>query len=159
MRKDAIRETLTGLGVILSLLFVAMEIRANTDAVRGATMQGITEQAVSSLMTAATIPEFRSGVVKASAGDLEELSSDEETVLGISYAAALISAENRFRQSQLGLLDGTSILGGEGGTYANPFFGAYWEANRARYPSDFAAHVEANLLPLVRDRTPMPLAR
>ena len=41
MKRAAIRETLTGLGVVLSLIFVAVEIRTNTDAIRGATIQGI----------------------------------------------------------------------------------------------------------------------
>jgi hypothetical protein len=43
MNRDALRETLTGMGVVLSLIFVALEIRANTEAVRGTTIQGIAE--------------------------------------------------------------------------------------------------------------------
>ncbi|HSG08647.1 MAG TPA: hypothetical protein VLA36_09820 [Longimicrobiales bacterium] len=34
MNQDAVRETLTGVGVVLSLVFVAFEIRANTEAAR-----------------------------------------------------------------------------------------------------------------------------
>jgi len=152
MTKEAIRETLTGLGVILSLLLVAMEIRANTEAVEGATIQGIAEQGVSALMDAAAIPEVRSGLMKSSAGDFSQLTVDEEVALTFLYSAALRISENRFRQANLGLVDDAAILGASGASYGHPFFGAYWAVRRSAYSSDFAAYVDATIVPLVRDR-------
>lgn len=159
MSREAARETLTALGVILSLIFVAMEIRANTEAVEGATIQGIAEQGVGALMDAAAIPEVRSGLWKSSTGDLDQLTVDEEVALALVYSAGLRVAENRFRQANLGLVDDGAILGGAGASYAHPFFGAFWAVRRSSYPSDFAAYVDATIVPLVRDSVPWIVPR
>ena len=59
MRKTSWIDVLTGLGIIFSLIFVASEIRGNTKAVRGATMQGITDQSLSLSMALVSTPELR----------------------------------------------------------------------------------------------------
>lgn len=151
MSKDAARETLTALGVILSLIFVAMEIRANTEAVEGSTMQGIADQGVGALMGTAAIPEARSGLWKSSEGEFDQLTVDEEVALALIYSAALRIAENRFRQAHLGLIDDGTVLGGGAAGYSHPFFGAFWAARRSSYPSDFAAYVDTAIIPQVRD--------
>lgn len=151
---------MTATGVILSLIFVALEIRANTEAVvEGATIQGIAEQGVGALMDAAAIPEVRSGLWKSSAGDLNQLTPDEEVALTLLYSAALRVAENRFRQANLALVDDAAILGGAGASCAHPFFGAFWASRRPLYPSDFAAYVDATIVPLVRDSIPWIVPR
>jgi len=159
MNSETAREMVTATGVILSLIFVALEIRANTEAVEGATIQGIAEQGVGTLMDAAAIPEARSGLWKSAAGDLGQLTPDEEVALTLLYSAALRIAENRFRQASLGLVDDAAILGGAGASYAHPFFGAFWAARRPLYPSDFAAYVDTTIVPLVRDSIPWVVPR
>ena len=79
MNKTAIRETLTGLSVVLTLLFVAVEIRSNTDAVRGATIQGIADQYLNITIASMETPEIRSGWAKAAAGRIDELSVELES--------------------------------------------------------------------------------
>ena len=147
MNKEAVRETLTGLGVVLSLVFVAFEIRANTEAVRGATIQGIADQYLEITVSSMETPEVRSGWAKAAAGRSSELTLDEEIALNWYYNGILRIAENRFRQVELSLIDFEVISGGAP-EFRSPFFRTYWEARRDLYAPDFAAHVDLDLLPL-----------
>lgn len=150
MNKHSVRETLTGLGVVLSLAFVAFEIRANTEAVRGATIQGIADQYLDLTVASMETPEVRTGWAKAAAGRADELTLDEEIALNWYYNGVLRIAENRFRQVELSIIDFEVISGGAP-EFRSPFFRTYWEARRALYSPDFAAHVDRDLLPLSTD--------
>lgn len=147
MKKAAIRETLTGLGVVLSLIFVAMEIRTNTDAIRGATIQGIADQYINISIASMGIPEVRSGWAKAAVGNNHELTIDEEIALNWYYNGILRIAENRFRQFELSIIK-LHVVSGGAPEFRSPFFRTYWEARRQLYAPDFAAHVDEFLLPL-----------
>lgn len=150
MNKNSVREVLTGIGVVLSLTFVAFEIRANTEAVRGATIQGIADQYLDLTIASMETPEVRSGWAKAAAGRARELTLDEEIALNWYYNGVLRIAENRFRQVRLSIIDHEVISGGAP-EFRSPFFRTYWEARRALYSPDFAAHVDRDLLPLSAD--------
>lgn len=150
MNKVAVRETLTGLGVVLSLIFVALEIRANTEAVRGATIQGIADQYLEITLSSMETPEVRSGWAKAAAGRSDELTLDEEIALNWYYNGILRIAENRFRQVELSIIE-LEVISGGAPEFRSPFFRTYWEARRAQYSPDFAAHVDRDLLPLAAD--------
>jgi hypothetical protein len=147
MNKTVLRETLTGLGVVLSLIFVALEIRANTEAVRGATIQGIADQYLEITLSSMETPEVRSGWAKAAAGRIDELTLDEEIALNWYYNGILRIAENRFRQVELSIIDFEVISGGAP-EFRSPFFRTYWEARRELYSPDFVSHVDRDLLPL-----------
>ena len=112
MNKTAIRETLTGLSVVLSLIFVAMEIRTNTDAIRGATIQGIADQYLDITVASMQTPEVRSGWAKAAAGNEQQLTIDEEIALNWYYNGILRIAENRFRQIELSIIKLHVVSGG-----------------------------------------------
>ena len=154
MNKQAIREVLTSLGVVLSLVFVAMEIRGNTEAVRGSTIQGIADQSIAVSLAAAEIPELRSAFRKSNAGQLEALTDDEIVAMGLLYNSVMRIAENRFRQIELGIITEPRLVGGANTVYRNPFFARFWEARRTEYPLDFVAYVDAFLLPLGEDSVP-----
>lgn len=146
----AVRETLTGLGVVLSLIFVAFEIRANTEAVKGATIQGIADQYLEITLSSMETPEVRSGWAKAAAGRAAELTLDEEIALNWYYNGILRIAENRFRQVELSIIE-LEVVSGGAPEFRSPFFKTYWEARREQYSGDFAAHVDEYLLPLATD--------
>ena len=147
MNKPAIRETLTGLGVVLSLIFVAMEVRTNTDAIRGATIQGIADQYLDITIASMETPEVRSGWAKAAAGNSHDLTLDEEIALNWYYNGILRIAENRFRQIELSIIK-LNVVSGGAPELRSPFFKTYWQARRELYAPDFAAHVDGLLLPL-----------
>ncbi|NQZ05573.1 MAG: hypothetical protein HRT35_00290 [Algicola sp.] len=150
MNKTAIRETLTGVGVVLSLIFVAMEIRTNTDAIRGATIQGIADQYLSITTASMNNPAVRIGWAKAAAGKSHELTLDEEIALNWYYNGILRIAENRFRQVELSIIK-LHVISGGAPEFRSPFFKTYWEARRHLYAPDFAAHVNELILPLSKD--------
>lgn len=150
MNWNAFREVLTGLGVVLSLIFVAFEIRANTEAVKGATIQGIADQYLEITLSSMETPEVRSGWAKAAAGREDELTLDEEIALNWYYNGILRIAENRFRQVELSIIDFEVVSGGAP-EFRSPFFRVYWDARRHLYSPDFAAHVDRDLLPLSGD--------
>ncbi|MDH5589333.1 MAG: hypothetical protein OEZ65_09800 [Gemmatimonadota bacterium] len=150
MTSTAVRETLTGLGVVLSLVFVAFEIRANTDAVRGATIQGIADQYLAITLASMGTAEVRSGWAKAAAGRMDELTVDEEIALNWYYNGILRIAENRFRQVELSIIE-LEVVSGGAPEFRSPFFKSYWESRRSLYTDDFATHVDKYLLPLATD--------
>ena len=150
MNKIAIRETLTGLSVVLSLIFVAMEIRTNTDAIRGATIQGIADQYLDITIASMETPEVRTGWAKAASGNSHELTLDEEIALNWYYNGILRIAENRFRQVELSIIK-LHVVSGGAPEFRSPFFKIYWEARRQLYAPDFAAHVDELLIPLSKE--------
>ena len=150
MNKTAIRETLTGLSVVLSLIFVAMEVRNNTDAIRGATIQGIADQYLNITTSSMNNPTIRSGWAKAASGNKSELTLDEEIALNWYYNGILRIAENRYRQIELSIIK-LNVISGGAPEFRSPFFKIYWEARRHLYSPDFAAHVNELILPLSKE--------
>lgn len=159
MSKTSIRELIAAGGVILSLLFVGLEIRANTNAVRGATIQGISDQSIAVTLAITGTPELRAGYAKVLAGREKELTLAEEDAVGQIYSAAMRITENRFRQMELGVLDSPRSVGGGAALYRVPFFRAYWATRRSEYPDDFVGYVERVLLPLAQDSVPRIIQR
>ena len=124
-----------------------MEIRTNTDAIRGATIQGIADQYINITIASMETPEVRSGWSKAAAGNTHELTLDEEIALNWYYNGILRIAENRFRQFELSIIK-LHVVSGGAPEFRSPFFRTYWEARRLLYAPDFVAHVDELLLPL-----------
>lgn len=156
---SSIREMIAVGGVVLSLLFVGLEIRANTQAVRGATIQGISDQSITVTLAIAEIPEMRAGWAKVLAGREGELTLEEEDAVTLLYSSAMRISENRFRQMALGVLDSPSSVGGGSGLYRVPFFRAYWATRKSEYPEDFVDYVERALLPIAHDSVPRIIQR
>jgi len=159
VRKASWIDVLTGIGIILSLIFVASEIRTNTKAVRGATMQGVTDQSLNLSLALISVPELRAAYVRAQTGEVSGLTVQEEDMLNAWYGAVLRVAENRFRQRALGTFGNVSAVGGIAPSYRVPFFKAYWAKRRSTYPEDFAVYVDSTLIPLVMDSVPRIISR
>ena len=143
------REAIAALGVILSLLLVASEIRQNTEAVRGETIQGIAEMSVEVVLAGFSDPEFVA-LFERARSDVDSLTAVERARLNWWYNASMRVVENRYRQMNVGLVeDVTEALGGRGGAYQHPYFPIFWEFARNQYPPDFQRWVDDTYLPLV----------
>jgi hypothetical protein len=111
MSGKAIRETLAALGVIASMVFVGLEIRQNTVAVRGTTHQELVNASLSTLQQLAGDPVlasiiFRVNAIERGDGEWTDLNG-VEGVQYFSYTRAMWrNQENAFYQNQLGLLTG-----------------------------------------------------
>ena len=104
MSGKTIRDTLAALGVIASLVFVGLEIRQNTIAVRGATFQDLTSAGGEYMRAMAHNPEASALWIKARQTP-EELTSEEQ--LRYFYMSRTIwhDAQNAYLQYRRGLLD------------------------------------------------------
>lgn len=145
-------ETLGVLGVIGSLIFVALEIRQNTNAVRSSAIQAISEQSFEISMRVAESTELRAIQRAADSGD--ELTADQRDQLFALYSALMRIQQNRFQQLQLGVLDEETLfqVGGRGRGYRSPFFREYWAERESTYPTEFQEFVKQEILPLSAER-------
>lgn len=141
-----IGEVLAALGVIASLVFVAVEVRQNTNAVRGATLQAVSQQSLDLVILGIQDPALREAFL---AAEIEGLTPEQRDLMEWFYAAKLRADENRFRQVELGTLDPSSFQYlSNHFAYRFPEFAAYWARGGQNYAPDFRALVEREFLPM-----------
>jgi hypothetical protein len=145
---------IANIGVLAGLGFLGWEIRQNTQAIEGATMQSFADQSLELSLVGVENPELRIAFARAGRG-LEFVTPEDNSVLTWWYTGLLRVAENRYRQAAVGTLPDTyPFASGSRRALRNPYFGEFWRANRDDYPTDFAEWVDANLIPLVQDSIP-----
>ena len=141
-------ETIGTIAVVLSLIFVAFEIRQNTDAVRSATIQAISEQSFESLAFFVENADLRASFVADQEGTA---TSDQSFQVRSFWAAQLRAQQNRFLQIKLGILDEETASQiraagetGDGGRARS--FARHWETMKRNYPNDFVEYIEASIM-------------
>lgn len=137
---------LGALGVILSLIFVAWEIRQNTEAVKSATIQAISEQAVAASGLLVQNEDLRTAFILAL--NEQALSPDQEAQVIFFYMSLMRLNINRYLQFKLGVLDKETVLylGMRQGPYRWPHFKKFWEQEKFRWPEDFVEFMETELI-------------
>jgi hypothetical protein len=131
-RAENFRQNVAMIGVILSLLFVGYEIRQNTKMIQGATIQAISDQSIAGVLSGAADSEWvRILSFFDQGGTFEELGPDDKMRFNMRASATARMMENRWRQTQLGVLDESGLEVGTGirntGWYQSDHFKAYWE--------------------------------
>ena len=136
------------LGVIGSLIFVALEIRQNTNAVRSATIHAIAEMSYDTSMRMAENPELLA--IQRAADNGEPLTIGQRDQLVSFYSGIMRIQQDRFQQYQLGILDEETVfqVGGRGRGYRSLFFAEFWEERKETYPVEFRQFMEREILPL-----------
>jgi hypothetical protein len=135
--------TLANVGVIVGIIFLAYELRQNTNVARSSAMQAIAQLTYEHNIRVATDPNLR----------LLQDTLDEEGAAGLSpaqkrqafavFAALMVLQQNRFEQMQLGILDEESVLNiGAGTAYRRPLFAEFWAERKDRYAADFREFME-----------------
>ena len=144
MSGKAIRETLTALGVIASMVFVGMEIRQNTTVARAQVRQFLTENHREINIGLATDPTLLS--VIADRLYPSDVRSADERRMEWAMFAVLRHLENVLLQVQEGVID-ESVYHSYGWVdvpmYGTPEFREWWVARRTRFHPDFVAAFEA----------------
>jgi len=141
-------EVLGVLGVIASMIFVGVEIRQNTEAVRGSTLHAVSQQSLDLVMAGLDNPELRLAFTAAGKG---KLSPEQRNQLTWFISAKLRADENRFRQVELGILDASTFQQlSNHAAYRLPYFAEYWARNSDMYSADFQEIVVREFLPLSR---------
>ena len=73
-----------------------------------------------------------------------EFLDDENTKLRFMFLGAFRIMENRYRQSDLGLIDDPMILGGRAAIYRSPYLAARWDEFRPAILPYFAERFEVD---------------
>ena len=139
---------IANLGVIAGIVFLAVEIRQASNAVRSSTLQGIASQSYDISMRVAENADLREAQRTADRGGT--LTEDQRDQLFASYTALMRLQQNRFQQMRLGILDEDTIfeVGGTGPGYRSPFFREYWAERSDRFSPEFREFMEVRVLPL-----------
>lgn len=129
------------LGVIASLVFVGIEIRQNTQAVRGATYQSLTESSMELLFRVADDPEVGGQIDAWGAG--EELDPPIRSKVEALVTAYLRHLENAYYQMEEGTLRPEFLENWSGNpTFGLPRFKVFWEQRKGAFGHDFQTYFE-----------------
>ena len=145
-RKDWI-EVVGVISIVVTLGFVAMEIRQNTNAAQSAVYQSISEQSMDLIAMLVEDDELLAALDVVSAGGGNE---QQRRIVYLYYAMALRLQQNRFLQSELGVVDRERMLflGGRARLYRTEGFRAFWQVAREDLDEDFRIYVEEELMTL-----------
>ena len=102
------RELLAGLGVVLSLAFVGLEVRQNTIALQGQTRDSLARAGEEWLMTIAADGSFGDAMRRMSRD--ESLSASDSTRVTYALIALTRHHENVFLQVAAGAVDDSGLL-------------------------------------------------
>ena len=150
MSRDRRKDTIEAVGVVAivaGLVFVALEIRQNTNAVRSSVIQSISDQSINALQVAVedeSLRQSQSAIVNGTANE------DQMRQARRYYAMLVRIQQNRFMQSQIGTIDKDTALalGGRAAIYRRPEFHQYWNGVRESHPVEFRDFSDKELLAL-----------
>jgi hypothetical protein len=143
-----IGEIIGALGVIISLAYLAMQIRKNTEAERTSTYQSIVSDFGALNNTMASTPELSYLFVQAME-DYHQLSSDEKARISQLFFQSFRYFENMYYQQQKGYLDKEVWTGWKRlmlTYYSRPGFQTWWKHRRDVYSEPFAIFLETEKL-------------
>jgi hypothetical protein len=144
----SISEIIGGLGVIISLVYLALQIRKNTEAERTATYQAIVSDFGALNNTMASSPELSHLFVQAME-DYHQLSSNEKARISQLFFQCFRYFENMFYQHRKGYLDEEVWAGWKRlmlTYYSRPGFQAWWGHRRDVYSESFAIFLKTEKL-------------
>jgi hypothetical protein len=142
-------QLLAALGVIASLVFVGLELRQNTSAVRAQTRQGLADRNAETIYSVAENPELARAWALRWGNDPrldESLTVVDSIQAGWAMWGMLRFVEHAFLQVEEGLLpasslDGYAFRGNE--NFVTPQFATFWQGIRHRFDVRFVAAFEA----------------
>ena len=143
-RKDWI-EIVGMISIVVTLIFVAVEIRHNTNAARSAVYQSIADQGMIVLAMPVENADLRAALKAVGPGG----GTDEEKFLvHFYYGMAVRVSQNRYLQAELGVVDHDRMLflGGRSRLFPSPGFRAYWEPRKHRFDEGYRDYVEKVLM-------------
>jgi hypothetical protein len=135
-------------GVMITLVFVGLELRQNTAAVRGATFQALSDASAADLSAVAHDPELAALLERVYFGeaDAAEFSGAENMRLYFYYMAFARRLENSYLQHTAGVIDGRIFesYGWHDAILSRPHFREFWNeyGGRAGVSDEFASFLE-----------------
>lgn len=144
----SIGELIGALGVIVSLVYLGVQIRQNTRSVRSASFQEAIRDVLSITDALATDRELARVYWKGIA-DFESLAPDERRRFSAYLVGMFRRFENLVYQTRYGALDAESWLGVKTTaivTLSRPGARAWWEQARGLFNEEFCDYVDAELI-------------
>jgi hypothetical protein len=144
----AIGEVVGAVGVIATLVYLGAQIRQNSNVVRSATRQAVSNAQMEIGIRLATNPELRAAVLRWNGRDPTPTSPDTQVRDEMFLRAMLRAFENQYHQNQDGTFENAMWAGyleNMRRVFIAPFFRDFWDANRSLYSTDFAAFVETQM--------------
>lgn len=142
MTSKGIRETLTAGGVVLSLLFVGLELRQNTLAVRATALNDLASGSRDYFLTVSADRDLVAATMSFMAD--EELDRVDVARVEMTLMALFRNLENVFLQVRTGAVDESALQSyGFRGGYDSAHFRDWWGRTRPGFNPDFVAAFEA----------------
>ena len=140
------KELVAALGVILSMIFVGLELRQNTVAVRAAARNELAAGARDWLMALAESPELADALGLWLTPD-SELTPTQGSAARYAVRALLRNVENVFFQVQGGIVpeEALTSYGIQSGVFRGPRFHDLWISERDGYDPEFVTLFETRL--------------
>lgn len=149
-----IGEAVGAAAVVVSLVYLMIQLRQNTRSIRSATYQSVVETAAACNRTIAGDKSL-ARIMRLAASDASQLDEDERMQFTFLCIQFFDIFENLYLQHLHGTLDDdywTSRRGSFSGLLASPGFSDRWKSARHSYSSRFREFVEAELASVLPDR-------
>lgn len=143
----AIGEVVGAIGVIATLVYLALQIRQNSNVVRSATRQAVSTAQTEMGLQIAINPELGAATARITSSDTASSITDDAIRDEYLLRAIMRMFENQFYQNKDGTFDDALWAGYREhmkAVFNAPTFPGWWEAHRAIYSTDFAAFVETH---------------
>jgi len=140
----AIGEIVGALAVVVSVVYLAVQIRTNTRSQRSTIHHSLHEEMVSRMMAVAQDDALAEKLLKAERS-YDDLTIVEKTQIESFVRAVFRGFENGFLQHQRGFFDAENIAGMDEAIRRNvrpAYFEGWWTRNRALFHADFQRKVE-----------------
>ena len=143
----AIGEVVGAAGVIITLGYLAVQIRQNTASLRAAAVQALTEASASFNDLLASDADL-ARIILSGAGDPDSLQLEERPRFGFALLALLRRVENIQRQTHQGRLSREDWVGIHASTMflmSQPGCRNWWAENSLRFNPDFSKWLDREL--------------
>jgi hypothetical protein len=143
-----IGEFVGAVAVVISLAYLAVQIRQNTRAVKTSTFHGVTDS-FNHLNTTIANDESLARIFRVGSGNLGDLTADEQVRFGFLFLSAFRIFETLYYQNKQGTGD-PALWAAEGGTMVALLSGPgaleWWESNPLSFTPEFRVYVEREVL-------------
>ena len=141
----AVGELVGAAGVIFTLIYLALQIRQNSEDVRSATRQSISTTQTQMGLEAAKDPILRASAARWQGLEIGSDDSEEEFVDNLYVRSNMRMWENQFYQHRAGTFSDEMWFGyvnNMQGAMQQPKFRQWWETNRELYSGAFPQFVD-----------------
>ena len=137
---SAVAEIVAALAVVLSLIYLAQQIRKNSKSVEGASVQAILELEI----TTYALKAQYANVYRRGCANILDLDDDERVVFEQIVASEMSLFNSAFTQVQNGLMDDDAAYDRDWIRFylKQPGFQVIWSEIKTSYPNDFCQHLD-----------------